>query len=163
MGYISTNKCAGIVGYSCNNSELNRSINYIRQFLSCATTAFSKRYVHCLSCTHTHTHKRQAMYIWHKIVVHSRNYCSYGNRTRCSLCVADLHLTVNKYTQNTVPQKSNNAFSVVWLSSQKCFVNWGTSMWPENCLLLHNDSGCLINVCLLIKFSSGFICITEKS
>jgi len=27
VGYVSTNKCAGIVGYSCNVFELNRSVN----------------------------------------------------------------------------------------------------------------------------------------
>jgi hypothetical protein len=35
---------AGIIGCSCND-ELNRDINPKRQFLGCATTAFSERYL----------------------------------------------------------------------------------------------------------------------
>jgi hypothetical protein len=44
-GYVSTNMCAGIVGYSCNIFELNRSINYKWHFLSCVSIAFSERCV----------------------------------------------------------------------------------------------------------------------
>jgi len=43
-GYVSTEKCAGIVGCSCYISELNHNINSKWQFLDCATVAFSERY-----------------------------------------------------------------------------------------------------------------------
>jgi hypothetical protein len=44
-GYISTNKCAGIVECWCYRLQLNRSVNPKWQFLACATIAFSERYI----------------------------------------------------------------------------------------------------------------------
>jgi hypothetical protein len=35
--------CGGIVGFSCNVFELNRSINYKWHFFSCASIVFSER------------------------------------------------------------------------------------------------------------------------
>jgi hypothetical protein len=44
-GYVSTKKCAVIVGCICYILQVNRSNNSRRQFLSFASIAFSKRYV----------------------------------------------------------------------------------------------------------------------
>lgn len=44
MGYISTKKCAGIVGGSCCIFELNRCINSKWKILTCAVIALSERY-----------------------------------------------------------------------------------------------------------------------
>jgi len=43
--YVSTNKCAGIVGCSFHIFELNRSINSKWQLLGYATTVFSEQYI----------------------------------------------------------------------------------------------------------------------
>ena len=44
-GYVSTNKCAGIVRCRCYIFQLKRNINSQWQFLGCDATTFSERYV----------------------------------------------------------------------------------------------------------------------
>jgi hypothetical protein len=44
VGYISTKKCASIVGGNCYAFELTRCINCKWLFLTCAIIAFSERY-----------------------------------------------------------------------------------------------------------------------
>lgn len=59
-----------------------------------------------------------------------------------------------------MPWKCNNVFSLIWLLSQKYFVNLGTSMRPENCFSLYYLR--VINIGLLLSFASCFIFRTKK-